>query len=372
MRKPVSLSVMVLLVALGAGCSPRATQPGAGGGTAGGTTATPGLPVLTDASFKSGEAFDALPPGDMLMTVDAGTLINQIIPTALVASPDQKAKFDQGLAEMQEKSGIDPKQLKLVALSISNMTGGKPNVAAVMTGSFDTAKLNDSLKAKDEKTGAVPTTEDYNGKTIYVRKDEKGEEFVASVLDEGTVIFGSSPAVAHQIIDAHAGKADNARKDAALFDAFKATDGAGVLRFAAKFPKDRISPEDAAKDPTAKSFAAVNYLTGSLTGTSGLGVHLTAKTGSPTDAQPLHDNLEKMLAMGKQYMSANPQMKGFATILNATTLSVNGSDVDLAMNIPPDQLVALAEDFKKMAPGLGGMAGGVEAPTSGGSNDDDQ
>ena len=103
----------LILVALTTACTPG----GAPGDSTG--TSTSALPAIGAASITSGEAFSALPPGDILLTVDAGTLINQTIPAALATQPDQKAKFDKEMAEAQEKSGIDPKQLKVLAASIT-------------------------------------------------------------------------------------------------------------------------------------------------------------------------------------------------------------------------------------------------------------
>jgi hypothetical protein len=367
MRTPVSLTLTLLLVAFLAACSPKATQPG------GPAVAPASLPALSAASFTSGEAFEMLPPGEMLITIDAGTLLNQTVPFALATSPEQKAKFDASLAEMQEKAGIDPKQLKLVAMSFTGLSAKSPQFAGVMTGSFDTAKLTESLK-KDPKTGVEAQTEQYNGQTLYIRNDG-GSAFAASVLDAGTLVMGSSAAILHQVIDARDKKADNATKDAALFDAFKATDQGGLVRFAMKFPKDQIPPDQAAKDPTMRSFAAINYLTGSLNSTAGLGLNLTAKTSSPADAQPLHDNIQQGLDAAKQYANGDEQGKTFLPILNATTLTTTGNDVVLAMNIPPDQLVMLASQLQKMAPAfggaMGGAAGGPGGRANGNANSDD-
>ncbi len=362
MRKSLTCTSALVLLACLVGCAPRATETGA-------PATNPGLPVLTSASFTSGEAFEALPPGEVLLTVDAGTLLNQTIPTTLAGAADQKAKYDKGLAEMQDEAGIDPKQLKLVALSFANVSGDKPQVAGVMTGSFDTAKLSEVLR-KDPKTGVEAQTEQYNGQTLYVRKMNDGTEFGAAVLDSGTLVVGWPAARARQAIDARAGTADNATKDAALFSAFKSTDQAAVLRFAMKFPKDKISAEEVAKDETARSVAAINYITGSVAATSGLGLHLTAKTSSPAEAQPLHDNLQKFLESGKSFMSRSEETKSVASVLNSTTIAVNGSDVDLTMNIGADQLAAIASDAGKLGASFAGAMGASPGPPH--AMDDDE
>src|SRR5215213_5382810 len=167
MRKYLVFSLALSMMLLTA-CAPAATGPAV-------TPPAPtGLKALSAASFTSGEAFEALPPGDALLTIDAGTLLNTTIPTALANSPQQMAEFNKGLVEMQEKAGIDPKQVKLVAMTFTfpkNETE-KPQFAGIMTGTFDTAKLNESLK-KDPKTGAEVPTEQYNGQTLYIKKDAK-------------------------------------------------------------------------------------------------------------------------------------------------------------------------------------------------------
>jgi hypothetical protein len=195
------------------------------------------------------------------------------------------------------------------------------------------------------------------------------DEVAAAVLDSSTLVMGTPVIMAKQAIDARDKKGDNATKDAALFGAFKATDQAGVLRFALKFPKDRIPAEQAAKDPTLKTVSAINYIAGALNATSGLGLTLTAKTGSPTDAQPLRDTLQQWLDMGKKQTAGSEQMKSLATILNTITITMDGSDVNLAMTIPPDQLTSLATDLGKMGSAFGGAMGGSSGgPTSPGPN----
>lgn len=351
MRKPVASFALLIIAAFLTACSPGATttQPG------GSTTVAPGLPVLSAASFTSGDAFEALPPGDMLLTVDAGTLVNSTIPTALINSPAEKAKFDESLKEMQDKAGIDPKEIKLVAITVTfpKNSSDKPHFAGVMTGTFDTAKLTESLK-KDPKTGAENPTEQYNGQTLYIKKDG-GDEVAAAVVDSTTLVIGSPATMAKQAIDAHAKKGDNATKNAELFNAFKATKQ-GLLRFAMTFPKDQIPAEQASRDPMTKSFTAINYLTGTLDASAGIGLDLTAKTASATDAKPLHDNLQQLLDMGKKQLSGNAQMKGIMSLLDATTLSMTDADVKLAMTIPANQLAELATDFQKMGQAFGGGA----------------
>ena len=341
----VALSLMVFLTA----CTPTATGPATA------PTGDSSLKALSAASFTTGEAFEALPPGDVMLTIDAGTLLNTTIPTALATSPQQKQEFDKALVEMQEKAGIDPKQLKLVAMTfvMPKTNAEKLQFAAVMTGTFDTAKLTEALK-KDSKTGAEVPSQDYNGQTLFVKQDE-GQEIAASVLDSSMLVLGSPATMAKQAIDARAGKAGNATQNADLFNLFKATSQTGVLRFAMRFPQEQLPQNQ--NDPTVKSFAAIKYLYGTLDASAGLGLDLNARTGSAAEAQPLHDNLQQLLAMGKQQVAGNAQMASLASVLEQTTVTMTDADVKLKMSIPPTTLAQVAADFQKMSGAFGGAPG---------------
>jgi hypothetical protein len=333
---------MMLLTA----CAPTATGPA-------GPSPAPALKAISAASFTSGEAFEALPPGDLLLTIDAGTLLNTTIPTALANSPEKKAEFDKGLVEMQQKAGIDPKQVKLVAMSFTfpKAPADKPHFAGVLTGTFDTAKLNESLK-KDPKTGAEIPAEQYNGQTLYVKK-EGTDEIASAVLDASTLVLGSPATMVKSAIDARAGKADNATKNADLFNAFKATKQTGVVRFAMRFPQEQLPQNQ--QDEMSKSLATIKFLSGAVEATTGLGLDLTARTASATDAKPLHDQLQQLLDTSKTQLEGNEQMAGIVAVLNQTTLSMADADVKLTLNIPNTTLAQLAEQFGKVAGGVTGM-----------------
>lgn len=342
--------------ALFAACIVASVFAGCGLGTKTGTSTDPKSTsaALSPAAFTNGDAFALLPAGDVVMTVDAGTLINTTLPKMLANSPKEKAEFEKGLTEMQEKSSIDPKQIKLVAISVTLPKGSeKPTFAGVMTGSWDTAKLTESLK-KDEKTKTDRPTEQYEGQTIIINKNG-GDEAGIVVLDSTTLLIGSPVAMTKKAIDAKMGKGDTAAKDADLLAAYKSTKEAGTLRFAMKFPKEQLANQT---DETSKHMAATKILFGSLDTSAGLGLELVARTGSEAEAKPIHDDLTKLLDQGKAMMGGNEQMKSFETVLNSIVLTLNGADVKLAMSVQASTLEEVAKSFSNM----GAMMGGGGAP----------
>lgn len=356
--------------ALFAACIVASVFTGCGLGTKTGTSDPKSASAaLSPAAFTNGDAFAILPAGDVMLTVDAGTLINTTAPQLLANSPKEKAEFEKGLTEMQEKSSIDPKQIKLVAISVTLPKGSeKPTFAGVMTGSWDTAKLTESLK-KDDKTKTDRPTEQYEGQTIIINKSG-GDEAGIVVLDSTTLLIGSPVAMTKKAIDAKMGKGDNAAKDAELLAAYKSTKETGTLRFAMKFPKDQLANQT---DETSKHMAATKIVFGSLDASAGLGLELVARTGSEAEAKPIHDDLTKLLEQGKAMMGGNEQMKSIETLLNSITLTLNGADVKLAMNVPKSTLEEVAKSFSAMAgggmPGGGAPGGAMPGAEDGGEGD---
>lgn len=345
MRKLSALFAAFIVASLSSGCG-LGTAPG---------TSDPGKSTsaaLSPAAFVSGDAFALLPAGDLLMTIDAGTLINTTAPQLLANSPKEKAEFEKGLVEVQEKTSIDPKQIKLVAISMMVPKGNeKPQFAGVMTGSWDTAKLTETLK-KDEKTKLDRPTEQYEGQTIIVNKKDN-EDVGVVVLDSTTLLMGSPLAMVKKAIDAKMGKGDTAAKDAELLAAFKGTKETGTLRFAMKFPKEQLAGQT---DEMAKHMSATKILFGSLDASAGLGLELVARTGSEADAKPIHDDLTKLLDQAKGFASGMEQMKSFEPVLNSIVLTLNGADVKLAMSVPTGTLEEVAKSFSAMTGGMGGGA----------------
>lgn len=345
MRKLTGVFAACVVASLFAGC-------GLGAGTGLSGSGKNASAALSPAAFASGDAFALLPAGDVLMTIDAGTLINKTAPQILANSPKEKAEFEKGLTEVQEKSSIDPKKIELLAVSLMIPKGSeKPQFAGVMTGSWDSAKLTEALK-KDEKTKADRPTEQYEGQTIIINKKDK-EDVGVVVLDSTTLLMGSPVDMVKKAIDAKMGKGDTAAKDADLMAAFKSTKETGALRFAMKFPKEQMAGES---EDLAKHMAATKVLFGSLDVTSGLGIELIARTGSEAEAKPIHEDLTKLLDQAKTFLGGSEQMKGVDSVLNSIVLSLNGADVKLAVNVPTSTIEEIAKSFSNM----GGMPGGGE------------
>lgn len=326
-------------------------------------------------TISSGEVFESLPSGDMLMTLDLSALLNTTVPNMLKNSPDQKKEFEAGLKEMQDKTGIDPKQLKLMAISmnIPKSSGGKPEFAAVVTGTFDKDKLNEQLK-KDKDGKDVPS-EDYNGQKLFVKKDR--DEVAVAVLDAGTMVIGMPASKAKAAIDAYGGKGDNATKDADLFGAFKESKSSATLRFAMKVPTEMAKQEMGpnSNNKLAQDMLKTKILFGSLDGASGIGLELIARTSSADEAKAIADGLNQMLDQAKEFVSKTDQLKGYSAVVNTLKATTSDKDAKIAIDIPTAILEQIAADIEKaksgaMQPPSGDS--GMDKPSMDDEEDDDE
>lgn len=338
MRRPVAICVSTALAIVVSAC---------GGGAL--PTTAPSFPALNASDFASGQAFSALPAGNMLATVDAGTLINQTIPTALEGSPDQKAKFEAELREFQERTGVDPKQLKLMAISARMPEGaGKAEVVAVMTGTFDVERLKAAL-SKNPQTGAAIPTETYGDTTLYINRTGD-EEMAVAVLDPTTVVMGSPAAAVRQAIDARADKTPDATTNADLFNAFKETRETGIIRFATAVPAGIVP--GSVPGQAAQPLDAAKYVFGSIDATAGIALDLTARTDSAEQAKPIYDQMTQYLELGKRQLAGNEQLKGFETMLEKTTVTQADRDVKMTMALDPITLLMVYDQFQRMSTGM--------------------
>jgi hypothetical protein len=237
MLKKTALSMALFVTALSMGCS---VQPGSaptnGAATGGAAPATGTTAGVGSTAVESGEVFNSLPPGDMLMTMDLGTAMNQI-PTILAKMPEQQREFEAELRDFQTKTGIDPKQLKLAAFTAKFPKGtAQAEIAAIVTGSWDAARLRDQIKA-------TPGTreETHEGQAIYI-KTENNQETGIAIIDGSSMIFGSPAAMVRASIDARLKKGPAAGANAELMSAFQSTKKA-VARFATSIPREVLQQQ---------------------------------------------------------------------------------------------------------------------------------
>jgi hypothetical protein len=234
------------------------------------------------------------------------------------------------------------RQLHEMAVSVRLLESGESDFAAVVVGSFDAARLSEALKKSPE---TASRTETYQGMTLYVFSQKVAvggmvdtrEEMAFAVLDPQTLALGK-PSAVRASIDARGGRAPGIASDSALIEAYNQTGAPAqsVLRFAMRMPEQMIKAE-LAKDPTnpfVKSLALVRFLSGTVDLASGVALNLTARTASPADAKTVHGSLTGFVNVGKMMVSGNEKLAKYGAALDRIALTVNGSDVRLALDLP--------------------------------------
>ena len=337
MLKRALASAVLLFVAAAVG--PAATG-------AAGSAAPPSAPP---------DALRSLPAGDMIVTLNVDALVNKSLPGWLASDPESLKRLDDTVAKVRTETGIDLRTVQQVTMSVTMPENADTDFAALLTGSFDQARLVDALKAS--KGGATARTETYGGATVHVFSTKVSAPGVVAVstgdaaftvVDPRTIIVGSLASV-RASLDARAGRAPSAASNAELLALFDEATPAGVGRFAMKMPAATVKAE-LAKDPTntvLQNFALVRYVFGSIDVASGLGVRAVARTGAAADASSLLGALNALKGIGLVAVGSQTQL---ADVLNRAALGAKGADVTLTLELPAASIPVLLKSLRPAAP----------------------
>ncbi|HZS07544.1 MAG TPA: hypothetical protein VFD58_22105 [Blastocatellia bacterium] len=326
-------------------------------------------PAVSAAPVAADDTLVLLPKSDVVIVLDAGRLLNDVLPKIKAAWPQASEKplreFNEFLDEGKQY-GVDISKIKSVSLGLRLFEG--PTVGAmIMDGLSINQSVIDALM-KDEKGGKA-TSITHKGKTIYLFKSTKKEkeksdqakdkeakgkpdpapsgDMVGSVLkmddntafaqlDQQRVVLGDQNEV-KAVIDVATGGANPAGSlNAALTGALKETKSASVIRFAINLP-DSARQWLAAQD-YFKDMATMKMIFGALDIGDDLSLSLDAKarTGSNDEATKLEAALNGLLAIGKMMTGGNedPKMKVASQFLNQIKLGSQTTDVSLSITVP--------------------------------------
>ena len=355
------------------------------------------------ATIPTDNSLALLPKSDVVAVLDVSRLVNDLLPKAKQAWPEQMAKFEKEISEVVSKaakSGLDLYKIK--SLTISLKLFGKETTGAMIV---DGLTITPEMMAKEDKnTKSV----EYKGKTMYIetpkpeakaptktpaknaRKPVARSKTKAGAkakpartksstpapggiplgdvtdlasnmgtsllknstafvqLDAERVAFGDEPEV-KAVIDALTGSADpTSLLGNDLTAALQETRAPGLLRFAMNIPDS--ARQAAQSEEFLKNLAFTKMVLGTLDVTEEMSFLLDAKlrTGSAEEATKLHESLAALLGLGKMMLGGNqdPLMAMLNTLLDQIRLSPQANDVTLAITVPRE----LYETFLKSAP----------------------
>ena len=355
-------------------------------------------------SVMADNSISLLPKSDVVAVLDVARLVNDLLPKAKQAWPEQVAKMEKEINEViseAAKNGIDLYKVKSLAIGL-NLFGSKTTGAMIVDG----LTVTPEMMAKEDKERTVI---DYKGKTLYIEKPKpepkplvksaarnasKRKTLAASKrsaptsktrtakappsssknnplsnvtdvasnmganllkentafvqLDESRVAIGDEAQV-KTVIDALTEGANPAHNlGAELSAALQETSATGLLRFAVNIPDS--ARQAAEGEAILKNLAVTRMVLGSLDVTDDMSLSLDAKlrTGSADEATKLHESLAALLGLGKMMLGGNqdPMMTMLNKMLDQIRISPQSNDVSLAIMVPRE----LYETFLKSDP----------------------
>jgi hypothetical protein len=347
------------------------------------------------------QSITLLPKSDVVAVLDVSRLVNDLLPKAKQAWPEQVEKMEKELNQVfseAAKNGVDLYKVKSLAIGLK-LFGAKPTGAMIVDG----LTITPEMMAKENKESRVV---DYKGKSLYIetpkpepkpvsktvaKSTAKRRTAVASKgsgkarpakamspasstnqlgdvtnvasslganllkentayvqLDANRVAIGDESEV-KIVIDAlveGANPANNLGND--LNAAFQETKSTGLLRFAMNVP-DSLR-QTAGSEAMLKNLAVTKMVLGTLDITDDMSVALDTKlrTSSTEDATKLHESLAALLGLGKMMVGGNqePMMAMLSKVLDQIRISPQTNDVALTITLPRE----LYETFLKSNP----------------------
>jgi hypothetical protein len=359
------------------------------------STATP---VSASATIAD-HSIALLPKSDVVAVLDVSRLVNDLLPKAKQAWPEQVAKMEKEIDQIfseAAKNGVDLYKVKSLAIGLK-LFGAKTTGAMIVDG----LTVTPEMMAKENKES---TAVDYKGKTLYIEKPKpepktvrkssaktvsKRKPLAASKrsgkartakaappvsnnplgnmtdvasmganllkdntayvqLDESRAAIGDETEV-KAVIDALLEGANPAHNlDSELSAALQETKSTGLLRFAMNIPDS--ARQAAEGEAMFKNLAVTKMVLGTLDVTDDMSVALDTRlrTGSTEDATKLHESLAALLGLGKMMVGGNqePMMAMLSKVLDQIRISPQTNDVALTITIPRE----LYETFLKSDP----------------------
>ncbi len=338
-----------------------------------------------------------LPKSDVVAVLDVSRLVNDLLPKAKQAWPEQVAKIEKELNQVfseAAKKGVDLYKVKSLAIGLK-LFGTKTTGAMIVDGLTVTPEMI-------AKEGKESTTVDYKGKTLYIETPKPEPQPVrkssakaaskrktlaasnrsgkartakatppasnnplgnvtdvasnigANLLKENTayvqldaerVVLGDEADVKAVIDALIEGANPVSNLGSELSAALQETKSTGLLRFAVNIPDS--ARQAAESEQLLKNLAVTKMVLGTLDVTDDMSVALDAKlrTGSADDATKLHESLAALLGVGKMMLSGNqePMMAMLNKVLDQIRISPQSNDVSLAITLPRE----LYETFLK-------------------------
>lgn len=331
-------------------------------------------PVLADKlnpkleKARINQLVSMLPASDGVFTLNTSRMMNEALPRILASNQPMLAEAMAKIESMQQKTGIDFKSFDHVAAGVNATPIDAKNYevepVVIARGRINT----DSIIAAAKKAAEGKYREErFDGKVLYIfsvkeiadaktTDDQKAKagkwygkivnsslkEMALTVLNAETIAFGTTARVRETI----EGKTKVAPDVLELLGKREIA----VMNMAAKVPAgmDQFLPIEA--DDLGTSIKSIRYMYGSMDMAGDAAVmNLSARTDQAKDAQMLFETLEGLKAVGGMLLgnAQRPDQKLYGRLINAASISRNGTDISLDIRIPQSDMDALVSVLVK-------------------------
>ena len=250
----------------------------------------------------------------------------------------ERTDCDAGRAKMDAFRAMANFDLRtdLDSLTVYGIEGGKHNGVAILHGTFDTEKL--ATLAQDNETYE---SEEHAGQTIHSwvgkRRHHGDARTFGCILNANTLAFSHSREMLGQGLDVLGGREAGLASDAPLAGLMN-VDAMYYLSAAALMgDMQHINPRAAILRNTENAVIAVGEKEGMLQAA------VEMKASTVDAALNLSRMLDGMIGMTMLNTEGNPEM---AALAKATSVSLNGSILSVALELPVKDVLARIEKMK--------------------------
>lgn len=251
---------------------------------------------------------------------------------------------DQHFQDFVNETGFDPRRdlQSLLFATSSEHTAKRSNYAILARGSFDTARIAASVKAKNSYLRQT-----YGGTTLYVKRTQQDDGAFA-FPEVGVVVFGDVATV-KQILDR---RANPSTLDPGLLERVNRIGNSNDLWFASLLSGSFLGRQVQLPGtmPQLKDSSAVQSIlqsTGGLRFGDQVKVSFDATTRSAEDATSLADLVRFLSSLIQTQRQNDANAAILASAFDTMQLRANGSEFHLGLSISEKNLELLADSGAK-------------------------
>jgi hypothetical protein len=260
--------------------------------------------------------------------------------------PDMEGGPHKGRQMMHEFAGVDlEKQVHHIVAYVEPFSPPDPqeqrrpefpNALILVQGSFDQAKIEQLIR---ERAGAM---EDYNGKKIFVHREE-GKEFAVGLAGPDLIAMGQADLVRRALDRARgaSGNTGDITANAEMMNLIR--DNAGstawvVGQFDAVRRRMRLPNEISSQVPPLRLVSVKANVNGGMKAT------IRAEAGDEVAAQQLRDVVRGFVSLARLHGGAQP---AFESTLKSIELSGTNKTVQMSFAVPPDTLRMIGQRHRE-------------------------